>query len=81
MYIPKYLTLKIGDTVFWRGSWGFEGPKPAVVTGITETPIPRVKHGKEVTHIPWQKVIDNYCIVDLDNGHWAYGEQIVPTRR
>jgi hypothetical protein len=32
------------------------------------------KYGEDVKKIPWE-VIDN-CIVDLDDNHWAYGEQI-----
>lgn len=73
--------LKIGDTVSWRGSWGMERPADAKVTRLEETPFPRTKYGKEVAQIPWQKVFDNCCVVTLDNGHWAYGEQIIPTRR
>ena len=67
-------TLHVGDMVFWRGRWGQDNPLPAVVKGISvgsntdaETP---------VESIEWDAVNSRDVIVDLDNGHWAYGNQI-----
>jgi hypothetical protein len=70
--------LKVGDTVQWRGSFGKQKPKPAVVESIEMTTTPRSKHGAKVETIPWQTVLDNCAVIHLTNGHWAYGEQIQP---
>jgi hypothetical protein len=66
--------LKIGDEVSWRGAWGSEAPKNAVVTEIEVTN--GGKYGRAVNSIEWTRVRDRNVVVTLDNGHWAYGEQI-----
>lgn len=68
--------LTVGDTVNWSNGWGMDFPKKAKVTSIEETDEVREKYGKDVQQIPWSR--KDYCTVDLDNGHWAYGEQIEP---
>ena len=68
--------LKVGDTVSWRGSWGSDAPKLAKVVGLAVTDRPREKHGFSVELVHWSVVETNHCIVDLDNGHWAYGFQV-----
>lgn len=68
--------LKIGDMVSWRGGWGEQAPKLARVVGITRTTEPRTKYGRPVDSVPWFNVRLNLVVVDLDNGHWAYGNQI-----
>jgi hypothetical protein len=67
-------TLKIGDTIIWRGGFGNEAPKEAKVEGIEHTR--GGKYGKQVSEIGWDKVRLREVVVDLDNGHWAYGSQI-----
>ena len=67
-------TLRIGDTVIWKGAWGSQAPLEAVVTGIDEV-VPGEKHGAEVTAMAWARVADS-AVVSLANGHWAYGYQI-----
>ena len=66
--------LKIGDEVSWRGAWGSQASKRAVVTEIEVTN--GGKYGDEVNSVEWTKVRDRNVVVTLDNGHWAYGEQI-----
>ena len=66
--------LKVGDTVVWRGCFGSEEAKNAVVKGIELCEKRRSKYGVKVTEVPWDK--KDYIIVSLDNGHWAYGDQI-----
>lgn len=61
--------LKVGDEVIWRGSWGKDLPKVVKVTCIEINDI-------NVTSIGWDKVDSRSVVVDLDNGHWAYGFQI-----
>lgn len=69
-------TLRIGAEVLWRGSWGSDAPLAARVTGIERTG--GGKYGEPVSEAPWVDVVGrNYC-VDLDNGHWAYADQIDP---
>ena len=70
--------LKIGDTVLWRGGFGSEPAKLAVVEGIEITG--GYKYGYSVSEVPWSEVYDRNVTVDLDNDHWAYGEQIRKSR-
>jgi len=66
--------LKIGDTVNWRGNFGSEGRKKAKVEEIQITN--GGKYGDDVDEVSWSKVRDRNVVVDLDNGHWAYANQI-----
>ena len=66
--------LKIGDTVLWKGGFGSDGEKEAVVEYIEANCVN--KSGDEVDSVEWDKVKGRSLIVSLDNGHWAYGEQI-----
>ena len=66
--------LTVGDTVLWIGSFGKDKPKEAKITAI-EICKSGNKRGKSVTSVLWTTVNEN-VIVDLDNGHWAYGSQI-----
>ena len=66
--------LKIGDTVLWRGGFGSESARLAVVEGIEITK--GDKYGDPVDEVPWSEVYGRYVTVDLDNDHWAYAEQI-----
>lgn len=66
--------LSIGDTVLWRGGFGSAPMEYAVIEGIDECERRRDKYGTPVTEIPWAYI--EYACVSLDNGHWAYGEQL-----
>ena len=66
--------LKIGHKVNWRGTWGKDFPKEATVTGITIGCVGKMGHDVDWTH--WETIEGRETIVDLDNGHWAYGNQI-----
>ena len=67
--------LKVGDTVSWRGAWGRDLPKDAVVGSIEVNCIN--KSGTNVEEVDWEFVNDRSVIVDFsDNNHWAYGNQI-----
>ncbi len=67
-------TLKIGDKVTWRGSFGSASPKTATVEHIEITN--GGKYGDPVDEVNWSKVYDRNLVVTLDNGHWAYASQI-----
>ena len=69
-------TIKIGDTVVWRGCFGHDMPLSATVEGMTLTDNPREKYGMEVDKVYKRDVRDNRVVFDLDNGHWCYSEQI-----
>jgi hypothetical protein len=69
--------LRISDMVWWRGSWGQEPPRTAIVTAITLTS-GYDKDGVEYPQIEWSQCNDRKVIVDLNNGHWAYGFQLLP---
>lgn len=69
-------TLNIGDTVSWRGAWGTEPAEEAKVSDMWITKNPREKYGKQVQDASWDMVKQNRVVVDLENGHWAYGEQL-----
>ena len=66
--------LKVGDTVLWRGGFGSDAPKKAVVEGIEITN--GGKYGDAVDEVDWSKVRDRNVTVDLNNDHWAYAYQI-----
>lgn len=66
--------LKVGDVVIWRGSWGNDVPKDAVVTGIRTGCY--TGNEKLVERVPWNDCRDRDVIAWLDNGHWAYGYQL-----
>lgn len=70
--------LKVGDKVSWRGSFGTAAPQEVVVKGMELTEHPREKSGVAVEAVSWDSVRANKVIFDLENGHWAYGEQISP---
>ena len=72
---PMDRPLKIGDTVRWKGCWGEAQEKLAVVTGMETRCIG--KYGQQVPEAPWRD-IKAHGVVNLDNGHWAYGYQIDP---
>ena len=68
-------TLKIGDKVMWRGSWGKDAPQKTNIESIELTPYIGCKDDGE----PIQSMTkDNYerCLITLTNDHWCYGYQI-----
>ena len=70
-------TIKIGDTVMWRGGFGQEAPLPAKVVGMQcSYPTPHRKYGREVDEVETWLVEGDYVVFTLDNGKWAYGRQI-----
>ena len=66
-------TLRVGDTVMWRGGFGSEPPRKAKVVGIEVCPAGE-KYGTPRESVEWSKI--HSVVVDLDNGHWAKGHQI-----
>ena len=66
--------LSIGDTVNWKGCFGMDAPRSAVVQGITITG--GGKYGDNVNSVDWSVVYGRNVVVDLTNGRWAYAEQI-----
>ena len=72
--------VRVGDTVSWRGGFGMDPARPAVVTGMEITEEPRSKYGYEVQEAPWDLVRANRVLFTLDTGNWAYAEQIRPIR-
>jgi hypothetical protein len=73
-------TLKVGDKVRWRGSWGMDAEQIVTVLGI-DIDCGGTKYGTEVDEAPWSKIQGRDATLDLDSGHWAYGEQIEPLSR
>ena len=71
-------TLKIGDKVMWRGGFGYDEPKEAIVQGIEITN--GGKYGKSVDEVDWDKVYERNVVLILENGSWAYASQIKPCR-
>lgn len=72
-------TLRVGDEVEWRGSWGGDAPRRARVMAIEVLDGTSDKHGLDTDEVAWEPARD--FIVDLDNGHWAYGTQLAPVQR
>ena len=73
--------LRIGDAVLWRSAWGTKPAQTTTVTAIERVqPASGEKHGQRVSAMDWADV-PSCAVVDLQNGHWAYGKQIEPVRR
>lgn len=70
-------TIKINDTITYRGSFGSGPRKSAKVVGLTVTKYPREKVGKDVDNVNVELVKQNKVLFSLDDGHWAYSEQII----
>jgi len=70
-------TVKVGDTVLWRGAFGSAPAQKAKVVDMELTAGPRQKYGDTVEEAPWKAVLENRVLFTLDNGHWAYSDQIV----
>ena len=66
--------LRIGDKVSWRGAWGSHDAVIAIVEGIEINC--KGKEGYPVDEVSWEEVKRGGVVVDLSNGHWAYGYQI-----
>lgn len=71
--------LKVGDIVSWRGGWGSDAPKDAIVENI-DVKCNGTKNGVSVDSVEWDEVTRENVVVTLANGHWAYGNQIVEIR-
>ncbi len=70
------MKVKVGDTVKWRGCWGTDAPQNAVVAGLSITEMPRDKYGEEVNEVDSSLIKQNRVLFDLENGHWAYSDQV-----
>lgn len=67
--------LRVGDKVIWRGGWGKDEPKEAIIREIVICK-PGLKYGRNVSEIEWDVIDGRNIIVDLTNGSWAYGNQL-----
>jgi hypothetical protein len=67
--------LNVGDTVNWRGSFGSAPAQPAKITGMEWCRM-GCKEGRRISYIDWDAANTRQLVVDLDNGHWAYGTQL-----
>lgn len=76
--ISQAYFLHVGEIVWWRGAWGRAKLKQARVTNIEMVSHGEKEGGVKVGSVPWR--MKSQVVVDLDNGHWAYGEQIYPLR-
>jgi hypothetical protein len=73
--------LKVGDKVIWRGAWGTESSKEAIVESMELCAVGS-KYGKDVQSVAWETIEkgNRSIIATLDNGHWAYGYQLKPIK-
>ena len=69
-------TIKQGDTVLWRARWGAAPPVPATVEAIDFSPSGNPKGGATVEVPEIATTEKHLCIFVLDNGHWAYGQNV-----
>lgn len=67
-------TIKIGMTVVYRGSWGHDAPKEAVVESIELCECEGAKYGDPVDEVAIADV--ERSTFDLSDGHWCYGFQV-----
>ena len=69
--------LIVGDIVNWRGRFGKADALPAKVIKIERVALGE-KYGESVTEMDWKEVQNGRAVVDLDNGHFARGNQLSP---
>jgi len=67
-------TLRIGDTVLWRGGFGRDPAREAVVEGIEMVEVGE-KYGAPTESAPWSRLTGRHAVISFGN-HWAYAEQI-----
>ena len=74
-------TIRIGDTVMWRGTFVNKKPTPAVVSELTLTEFENEKQGIQVDAVYKRDVRDGRVLFGLkdDEFHqlWCYSYQIV----
>ena len=69
-------TIKVGDTIMYRGCFGSDAPKQVVVDGLTLTDETRSKYGLDVREVFIKDVKANRVLFSLNDGHWCYAEQV-----
>ena len=75
--VPKGNSIKVGDTIQYRGCFGMDDPKSAKVTAIDVSEFPRDKNGDSVTQVSYGIVEQDRATFSLDDNHWCYGSQVV----
>jgi len=72
-------TVKVGDTICWRGSFGYDAPKEVTIDEIVRTYKPREKEGVAVASVDFIDGVWEFpFICTVSTGKWAYSEQISP---
>ena len=71
------MRIKSGDVLRYRGCFGPGPIKWATVPQLEVTPEPRGKYGVEVSEVEESVVRENRVMFSFNDGHWAYGSQIV----
>lgn len=66
---------KIGDCVIYKGAWGTNAATKAFIEGM-EKVTPGEKEGVEVPEASWEDIHKGAVVLDLSDGHWAYGWQV-----
>ena len=67
--------LTVGDTVLWRGGFGRDPAREAVVEGIELVEVVGEKYGTPVQTAPWSRLTGRHAVISFGN-YWAYAEQI-----
>ena len=68
-------TIKVGTKVTYRGSWGHGPIKEATIQGIEICDCEYAKYGTPVSEASVEDI--RRCVFGLNDGHWAYGDQLV----
>jgi hypothetical protein len=68
--------LRVGDVVWCRGGWGSDAPKRVTITHLELCVEAGDKYGVPVAELPWSE--KSRAVVDMSDGHWAYGAHIEP---
>jgi hypothetical protein len=69
-------TIKIGDSITYRGCFGSDRPKQAVVEHMEVTAQRRSKYGESVREVGVDMVKENRVLFSLSDGHWCYSDQV-----
>jgi hypothetical protein len=67
---------RVGDEIVYRPSWGSGVETVVRIESMEVTRYPREKYGHPADEVDVGLVEENRVVMTLDNGHWAYSDQV-----
>ena len=63
--------VKVGNTVYRRGTWGKDAPEKVIITDITLCDFPHMKDGLDVDEVELKDL--SRSILGFNTNNWSYG--------